>query len=256
MEEANNRDRQVEDLLRTDFSVEERSKEVIRERLLLKLQHQQKEGKDRRETPRMKGWLPHRLLKPVFLVALIMMLLGSFAMTSYAQDFYQVVKAVFVGNHAKYQVWDGTDTGSKSNQTKVQAGQNNAKTDIANLDKAKSYLAFDFLLPSYLPEGYAYSRMALFKDEQGRLSKGSEYALIYFSNGEADKDISMQLRLMNEDTAFEGDLVNAEGIKINGHEAVKGRGNVAVEIDGVLYMFRSRSSGIPDGELLKMAESL
>lgn len=253
MEEANNRDRQVEELLRTDFSTEERSKEVIRERLLLKLQHQQKEGKDRREAPRVKGWLPHRLLKPAFLVALIMMFLGSFAMTSYAQDFYQAVKAVFVGNHAKYLLWDGTDTGSKPNQT---SEQNNAKTDIENLDKGKSYLAFDFLLPSYLPEGYSYSRMALFKDEQGRLSKESEYALIYFSNGEADKDISMQLRLMNEDTAFEGDLADAEGIKINGHEAVKGRGNVAVEIDGVLYMFRSRSSGIPDGELLKMAESL
>lgn len=251
-----NQDRQMEDLLRTDFSAKDRSKEIIRERLLLRIHNQKGEREERRGASRLKRTIPQRLLRPVFIVVLTMMFLGGFAMTSYAQNLYKAVKEIFVGNYAKYMVSEETGTQRMPNHAGDETLPKGQKTDIADLEKAKSYLAFRFLLPSYLPEGYSFDRMELFKDEQGRLPKGSEYANVYFSNGDTDQDIFLQLRLMNETTAFEVDLEGAKEIKINSHEAVIGNGKVAVEIDGVLYMFNARGSGISGAQLLKMAESL
>ncbi|RUT46322.1 DUF4367 domain-containing protein [Paenibacillus anaericanus] len=79
---------------------------------------------------------------------------------------------------------------------------------------------------------------------------------VFISATDRVKDISLQLRLMNEATAFEADLDDAEEIKINGYEAVVGKGAVSVEINGVMYMFNSRDSEIQDEQLIKMAESL
>lgn len=41
-------------------------------------------------------------VKPVFIAAVMALFVMSFAMTSYGQGFYRVIKEVFVGEHAKY----------------------------------------------------------------------------------------------------------------------------------------------------------
>lgn len=43
---------------------------------------------------------------------------------------------------------------------------------------------------------------------------------------------------------------------INGHEGAAGNGILIVGINGVLYMFNSRDSGITEEQLMKMAKSL
>ena len=134
--------------------------------------------------------------------------------------------------------------------------QNSKMTTMTNPEKAKPYLAFDFSLPGYMPKGYAFDRIQLFNDENGIPVKNGEYAYVYFSNGDHAKDIYLQLRLMNNETAYEADFGNVAEIEINGNKGVIGEGNIDVEIDGVMYMFMAGASGIDNKQLIKMAESI
>jgi len=134
--------------------------------------------------------------------------------------------------------------------------RNSETTTTTNLEEAKPYLAFDFSLPGYMPEGYAFDRIQLFNDESGKPVKNCEYAQVYFSNGDHDKDIYLQLRLMNEETAYEAAIGNVEEIEVNGNKGVMGEGSMDIEIDGVMYMFRASASGIGNDQLIKMAESI
>lgn len=129
-------------------------------------------------------------------------------------------------------------------------------TVLADIEAAKPYLAFDFSLPGYLPQGYAFDRIQLFNDENGKPVENCEYAYVYFSNGDPAEEIYLQLRLMNEKTAYTAGLGDIEKIEINGHEGVIGEGHVDAEIDGVMYMLMAGRSGINNGELLKMMESV
>jgi len=129
-------------------------------------------------------------------------------------------------------------------------------TTMTNPEEAKPYLAFDFSLPDYLPEGYAFDRIQLFNDEKGKPVENSEYAYVYFSNGDHDKDIYLQLRLMNEETAYEADIGNVEEIEVNGHKGVIGEGIINIEINNVMYMLMGGTSGINNAELIKIAESI
>lgn len=129
-------------------------------------------------------------------------------------------------------------------------------TTMTNPEEARPYLAFNFSLPSYLPKGYAFDRIQLFNDEKGKPKKNCEYAYVYFSNGDHDKDIYLQLRLMNEKTAYTADFGNVEEIKINGNKGVIYGGNIDVEIDGVMYMLTTGASKIDRAQLIKIAESI
>ncbi|WP_250228820.1 DUF4367 domain-containing protein [Anaeropeptidivorans aminofermentans] len=129
-------------------------------------------------------------------------------------------------------------------------------TSFSDPEKAREYLNFDFSLPSYMPEGYRFYQMMLFNDESGTPVKDSDYAYAYFTNGDHTKDLYLQLRHMNESTAFSADLGDIEEIEINGHTAVKGQKFVDVEINGVMYFFASVDSGISTDELVKMAETI
>lgn len=257
--------RKLEDLLRTDFSMEDKSKEAIRNRLLQKIHNQNDHGEEREGASSLKRSFPKKQFKPVFTVVLMGMLLGSFSVTSYGQSFYQAVKEIFIGKYAKFHVSEKTDhniipipqqlrgrlydqngnvldhfpidgkiynkngeevilsvnlspeeDGNLMTEYEIltdaefDARRNRNKTDLSDLEEAKSYVVFDFLLPSYLPEGYAFDRVEMFHDEEGKIAKDSEYANIYFSNGDRTKDISLHLRLMNEETAFETDLADGK----------------------------------------------
>jgi hypothetical protein len=129
-------------------------------------------------------------------------------------------------------------------------------TVMTDFEEAKSYLSFDFSLPAYLPEGYVFDRIRLYNDETGKPIKNCDYADVYFTNGDHARDIYLQLRLMNEETAYEASIGNVEEIDINGNKGVIGEGSIDVEIDGVMYMIRVHASGIDNEQLIKMAESI
>ena len=141
-------------------------------------------------------------------------------------------------------------------QEEHNARNNSTMTTMTNPAEAKPYLAFDFSLPRYMPEGYAFDRIQLFNDENGKPIKNGEYAYVYFSNGDHARDIYLQLRLMNEETKYEADIGNVEEIQVNGNKGVIGKGNIHVEIEGVMYMFMASASGIDNEQLVKIAASI
>ncbi|MEL7565920.1 MAG: DUF4367 domain-containing protein [Dehalobacterium sp.] len=305
MDETNNSS-QMEELLKTDFSAESDAKEKILNQLLLKIEHQ-RYLEDRKERFNLKKLF----LKPVFVTAVITVFMMGFAITSYGQGFYKVIKEVFVGEHAKYIVTEQTGTpdltipaelkgkiydksgnvlekfperGEIYNQngeslristvvsqdengnmiTEVETltqeeydeRQNSKMTTMTNPEEAKPYLAFDFSLPGYMPEGYTFDRIQLYNDENGKPIENCEYANVYFSNGDHAKDIYLQLRLMNEETAYEAGIGKVEEIEINGNKGVIGEGHIDIEIDGVMYMFMAGAAGINHEQLIKIAESV
>lgn len=301
-----NKHREIEELLKTDFSTESTCKEKILKQLLLKVNSQYYIS-DKKE-----GFTMRKLfMKPVIITAMITLFAISFTMTSYGQDFYRAIKEVVVGEHAKYIVVEETGTpdltipdelkgklydkkgnlleefpingdvynqkgekllisvgvydDEKGNQVKevealtnkeYQERQKGKMTTMTNPEEARPYLAFDFSLPGYLPEGYEFDRIQLFNDKNGKPVKNCEYAYVYFSNGDHDRDIYLQLRLMNEETAYTAGIRNAEEIVINGNKGVIGDGNIDLEINGVMYMFMACDSGIDKSQLIKMAESI
>lgn len=138
----------------------------------------------------------------------------------------------------------------------LQKSKSEQYSEVTNLEEAKSYLSFDFSLPAYLPEGYAFDRIRLYNDESGKPIKNCDYADVHFTNGDPSKDIYLQLRLMNEDTAYEADIGNVKEIEINGNKGIIGEGSIDVEIGGVMYMIAAHASGIDDEQLIKIAESI
>jgi hypothetical protein len=305
MDKLNNA-KQIDELLKTDFSSENDSKEKIFGQLLTKIENQ-KFVNDR------KGYFTMKKLfkKPVFATAVIAVFVMGVAMSSYGQGFYRVIKEVLVGEHAKYVVTEqsgtpdltlpdelkgklydkngivleqfpedgkiynqgGEEVKLSSDTSKDENGgfitkwevltekeynerQNSEMTTMTDPEKAKSYLAFDFSLPGYMPEGYVFDRIQLFNDQNGKPIKNCKYTEVYFSNGDRTQDLYLQLRLMDEETAYEADIGNVEEIEINGNKGIISEGNIDVKIDGVMYMFRAGASGVSNEQLIQMAESI
>ncbi len=292
----------LEEILRTDFSLEGSNKEKILSKLLLNIG----KGKcvdDGKESFAMKK----TFRKPILASALLIVFVMGFAMTSYGQEFYRIIKEVFVGEHAKYVVeeqtgtpeltvpdelkgklydkngnmleqfsedmeiynqsgelvflsvmvrGDGTEDLAAMTQKEYDERQNSRMTAMTDLEEAKSYLAFDFSLPGYLPQGYAFDRIQLFNDESGKPVKNCEYAYVYFSNTDHSNEIYLQLRLMNNETVYEASIGNVEEVEINGNKGVVGEGFLDVEIDGVMYILRAKASGIDTDQLIKIAKSI
>ncbi|MDX9871555.1 MAG: DUF4367 domain-containing protein [Clostridia bacterium] len=302
-----NHSRQIEELLKTDFSRESDSQEKILNQILNKLENSRNIIEDKKESLPMKKIF----VKPIFTAAMVVVLITGFVTTSFGQDLWRIIKEISVGKHAKYTVIERTGTpdltipeelkgklydksgnvlayfpenGAIYNQrgeevlisvvvyenedgsvvTKIEAlskeeqaaRETSQMTTLTDPESAKPYLAFDFSLPAYLPEGYAFDRIQLFNDENGQPVENCEYASVYFSNGDQAKDIYLQLRLMNEETAYEADIGNVDEVEINGHKGIIGESNLDIEIDGVMYMFMAGASGINNEQLFKMAESI
>ncbi|MFD1175607.1 DUF4367 domain-containing protein [Paenibacillus puldeungensis] len=129
---------------------------------------------------------------------------------------------------------------------------------LTDLDRLSQYTDFKVKLPAHLPEGYAFSRAEQYVDEQGGASP--KYIDLYFSNGDADKEFSIQERYADDETAYEYSTTGTvEKAKVNGVDAVITDGHsIDWEADGVLYSVDAKEVGeaLDKSELIQIAESM
>ncbi|RCX18140.1 uncharacterized protein DUF4367 [Fontibacillus phaseoli] len=128
-------------------------------------------------------------------------------------------------------------------------------TDPAALDE---YTNFKVGLPSYLPDGYAFDRAEQYVDEQGNTSP--KYIDLYFTKGDSGKQIHIQERYADEETAYDQSTSGTiESAKVNGVDAVIiNEKSIDWEADGILYSVMTKRMGEPieKSELIKIAESV
>lgn len=132
---------------------------------------------------------------------------------------------------------------------------NENKLEVKDSSKLNNYVCFNVILPSYLPEGYEFDRAVFYKDEKGAVS--DKYISLQFVNKETGKDIFIQQRFADEETAYQmGTDGEIEEVKINGIDALilDGR-NMHWEDNDVLYILLGRGE-ISKDELIKIAESI
>ncbi|MGG6314089.1 DUF4367 domain-containing protein [Paenibacillus macerans] len=129
---------------------------------------------------------------------------------------------------------------------------------LTDPDTLSRYTNFQVKLPGYLPEGYAFSRAEQYLDEQGEASP--KYLSLYFANGDTGKEIYIQQRYGDEETAYESSTDGTlEKAKVRGADAVIANGNsIAWEADGVLYdlVAEGMDETLDKSELIRIAESL
>ncbi len=127
---------------------------------------------------------------------------------------------------------------------------------LKDAGKRNDYTAFDVKLPTYLPEGYQFDRIELYKDEKGTV-ENSKYIDVYYTNESTSNYIFMQQRLSDEETGYEtGTGGTVEEAKVNETEAlIMDSDSIHWEVNGVLYHINSRG-GFSKEELLKVAESI
>lgn len=142
--------------------------------------------------------------------------------------------------------------------TEAQEAAKKAETTLTltDVNKRNDYTAFDVKLPEYLPDGYKFDRIELYKDENGKV-ENSKYITIFYTNESTGNFIFMQQRLSDEETGFTtGTDGTVEKVKVNGAEAlIMDDSSIDWEADGVLYHMTSRGAFGKD-DLLKMAESI
>ncbi|QAT63263.1 DUF4367 domain-containing protein [Acidilutibacter cellobiosedens] len=128
---------------------------------------------------------------------------------------------------------------------------------VKDQEKLNDYTCFKVILPQYLPEGYEFDRAEFYKGENG-VVKDSKYIDLYFVNKETGKQIFMQQRFADEETAYSmstGDKI--EKVKINGIDAIiSDGGNIDWENNGVLYSMHMHGKDISRSEIIKAAESV
>ncbi|WP_432403144.1 DUF4367 domain-containing protein [Wukongibacter sp. M2B1] len=126
--------------------------------------------------------------------------------------------------------------------------------EITNPNELNKYTCFNVILPSYLPEGYKFSKAEFYKDEKGNVS--SKYVNLYFTNEKAENYIYMQQRFADEETSYEMGVEKLEQVKINGFDAIITEdSSIDWEANGVLYGLHGRRY-ITKSELMKIAESI
>lgn len=127
---------------------------------------------------------------------------------------------------------------------------------LTDANKRNDYTAFDVKLPEYLPDGYKFDRIELYKDENGKV-ENSKYISIFYTNESNGEYIFMQQRLSDEETGFTtGTDGTVERARVNGAEAlIMDDQSIDWEANGVLYHITSRGAFGKD-DLLKMAESI
>lgn len=137
--------------------------------------------------------------------------------------------------------------------------EDTAMTFFDSVEDAGPYLAFDFLMPAALPEGFAVSRVYMFNDDKGQLppKEDCKYLSYEMLNADGSEYIYVQYRLMDSETAFVGSASDEmRDITVNGYPGVIDGLNLDVEIDGVMYMFMAGKTTLTEKELIAMAESL
>ncbi len=124
-----------------------------------------------------------------------------------------------------------------------------------SVDEAQAVCDFDIKEPTYLPEGYGFTKAYGYTDEEGNIS-GYYMNLVYADDG--GNEIVCFERLINEETAFAiGTDSNIEKVDINGISAViMDERNIDFEsADNVSVGIRTHGD-VSREELIKMAESV
>lgn len=124
-----------------------------------------------------------------------------------------------------------------------------------DVNKIDEYLCFTSQLPTELPEGYSFNRAEFYKDENGKV-EDSKYLSLYFTNQITGKEIYVQERFADDETAYEtGTDGTVEEIDINGVKAIlQDEADLDWEADGLLFGISTRNN-ISKEELIKMANS-
>ena len=148
----------------------------------------------------------------------------------------------------------GVANGEIVTKAQAEARDKEGIRTLTNPAELSESTAFQVKLPSYLPEGYAFSRAELYLDEQGIASP--KYISLYFDEAGTGNEIYMQQRLADEETAYSSSTENEiKPIKIGDADAVIMGGNsIAWEANGV--MFDLVAQGLDESELIRVAESL
>lgn len=127
---------------------------------------------------------------------------------------------------------------------------------VKDPNELSNYTCFDVKLPSYLPEGFKFSKAEFFKEDKDDVVENSKYIGLYFTNEKTGKHIYMQQRLAEKEAAYATGADKVEEIKINGADAIfYGGTNLDWEANGVIYMLSGRGL-VTKGEMIKMAESI
>ncbi|MCT4592831.1 MAG: DUF4367 domain-containing protein [Anaeromicrobium sp.] len=163
--------------------------------------------------------------------------------------------------NGKYYTVDGEEIADFSNgkiitvseEEKIEEENTLIVKDSKGLNK---YTCFNVILPSYLPEGYKFNRAEFYKDEKGVVSN-TKYINLYFIHEKTGKEIFMQQRSADEETAYgmsvDGEI---EKVKINDVEAILiNDRSIDWEANNVIYGI-SGGGEITKDELIKIAESI
>lgn len=121
---------------------------------------------------------------------------------------------------------------------------------ISDPEKINDYIDFSAKLPQYLPEGFRFYGATAF-------STDGQYLFVYYKNDKTGKCISVDERILNEETAFsasfDGKMTET---KIHGNTAVMyGSKTIDWEEDGISIGISTKNA-VDKSELLKMAESV
>lgn len=134
--------------------------------------------------------------------------------------------------------------------------ENETMQILKDANKRNEYTCFDVKLPEYLPDGYKFDHIELYKDENGKV-ENSKYIDIFYTNESTGEYMFMQQRFSDNETGFTtGTDGTVERVKVNGAEAlIMDDRSIDWEANGVLYHITSRGAFDKD-ELLKVAESI
>jgi DNA-binding protein len=260
----------LEDLLNnTDFSQDSKKKEAIKAMLLTMLKREEKENHAQ------GGIFMKKNRARPYVVAVAAAFTVCVLIAACGEDIAKAVQQFTIGRYAVYFAPDAEQV----KQIEAESGMSRSvgfrmalfsydaeieseKGKVAyfdTIDDVKPYLAFNPLIPVSLPTDFALDRISLFCEENGRpLPLGSNmYLNVYYTNAEKTQQIYMQIRLMNEETAYSSGSKDMRYIFINGQKGVVADKNVNVEIGGVMYMIMAdMAESVTQDDVIKMAESL
>jgi len=133
-----------------------------------------------------------------------------------------------------------------------------------NLEDGLALLQLDVLLPTYLPEGFSFSRFTFpVNPNNHRYMMGvlpaAQQAIIHYVN-EAGDSIVIQIGAVSPDTML-GVSERSQSLTINGKAARLGTGfdgvsSLSVLHNGILYGIWPENDGVTSYDLVRMAESM
>jgi len=261
----------LEDLLtNTDFSQDSRNREAMKATLL--------DTCKREEQKYAKGGIIMKFrARPRYIAAVAAVLSVAVLIAACGEEMVRAIQQFSVGRHASFVVYNGRNNvclNTEETQGKIteefigpvfsyEAEMEREKdivTYFDTIDDVKPYLAFNPLIPAFVPGNFTLDRISLFNDENGsHLQLGANIFLnVYYANTDKTQQIYMQLRVMNEETAFISTASHdMRYVLINGYEGVVDDKDVHVEMDGVMYMILAgRAASVTQDDMIRMAASL